>query len=171
MESLRFPLTNPSGRNMALRSTQPLTEMSTRGISWRVKAAGVWGWQHYHLHVRTVYKFWKPQTCTALTACPRIYRNCCTLTFTITLHCKTTLSYVPNLTYFLVPWGNIYTVGSRFATILFRTIDLYDSCPVGPSTPDLWCITVATQAFFLYLVRFQLFCGVHVFLLFDMNMS
>ena len=30
----------PSGRNMALGSTHPLTEMSTRGISWRLKAAG-----------------------------------------------------------------------------------------------------------------------------------
>jgi hypothetical protein len=25
---------NPSGRTMALRSTQPLTEMRTKGISW-----------------------------------------------------------------------------------------------------------------------------------------
>jgi hypothetical protein len=32
---------NPSDRTMALRSTQPLTEMSTRGIPWRgIKAAG-----------------------------------------------------------------------------------------------------------------------------------
>ena len=31
---------DPSGRNMALGSTQPLTEMSTRNISWGVKAAG-----------------------------------------------------------------------------------------------------------------------------------
>ena len=31
---------NPSGRTVALGSTQPLTEMSTRDISWRVKAAG-----------------------------------------------------------------------------------------------------------------------------------
>jgi len=31
---------NPSGRTMALGSTQPLTEMSTRNISWVVKAAG-----------------------------------------------------------------------------------------------------------------------------------
>ena len=31
---------NPSGRTMALGSTQPLTEMSTRNISWRVKTAG-----------------------------------------------------------------------------------------------------------------------------------
>ena len=33
---------------MALGSTQPLTEMSTRCISWGVKAAGAWGWQPYH---------------------------------------------------------------------------------------------------------------------------
>jgi len=31
---------NPSGRNMALGLTQPLTEMSTTNISWGVKAAG-----------------------------------------------------------------------------------------------------------------------------------
>ena len=31
---------NPSGRTMALRYTQPLTEMSTRNISWGVKTAG-----------------------------------------------------------------------------------------------------------------------------------
>jgi hypothetical protein len=30
---------NPSGRTMVLESTQPLTEMSTRNISWGVKAA------------------------------------------------------------------------------------------------------------------------------------
>ena len=41
------------------------------------------------------------------------------------------------------------TVGSRFATIHF-----YDPRHVGPSTPDLWCITVAIQVSFLYLVRF-----------------
>ena len=31
---------NPSGRTMALGSTQPLTEMSTRNILWGVKVAG-----------------------------------------------------------------------------------------------------------------------------------
>jgi hypothetical protein len=31
---------NPSDRTMALASTQPLTEMSTRRISWGVNAAG-----------------------------------------------------------------------------------------------------------------------------------
>jgi len=45
---VRFPMVslewfywhNPSGRIMALWSTQHVTEMSTRNISWRVKAAG-----------------------------------------------------------------------------------------------------------------------------------
>ena len=37
-------------------STQPLTEMSTRKIYWRVKAAGAYGWQPYHLHALTVLK-------------------------------------------------------------------------------------------------------------------
>ena len=41
---------------MALRSTPPLTEMSTRNISWGVKVAGTYGWQPYHLRVPTVLK-------------------------------------------------------------------------------------------------------------------
>jgi len=32
---------NPSGCTLALGSTQPLTEISTRNISWCVKAGGV----------------------------------------------------------------------------------------------------------------------------------
>ena len=47
---------NPSDRTMALGSTQPLTEMSTRNISWGVKAAGAYSWQPYHLHVPIVLK-------------------------------------------------------------------------------------------------------------------
>ena len=35
-----FQRHNPSGRTMALGSTQPLTKMSTRFIFWGVKAAG-----------------------------------------------------------------------------------------------------------------------------------
>ena len=41
---------------MALGLTQPLTEMSTRNISWGVKAAGAYGRQPYHLHVPIVLK-------------------------------------------------------------------------------------------------------------------
>ena len=42
---------NPPDRTMALGSTQPLTEMSTRRISCVVNAAGAYGWQPYHLPV------------------------------------------------------------------------------------------------------------------------
>jgi hypothetical protein len=35
-----FHLRNPSGRTMDLGSTQLLTEMSTRNISWGLKTAG-----------------------------------------------------------------------------------------------------------------------------------
>jgi hypothetical protein len=42
---------NSSGCTMALGSTQPLTEMSTRNIYWAVKVAGALGWQPFHLHV------------------------------------------------------------------------------------------------------------------------
>ena len=41
---------------MGLGSTQPQIEMSTRIISWGVKAAGSYGWQPYHLHVPIVLK-------------------------------------------------------------------------------------------------------------------
>jgi len=41
---------------MALELTQPLTETSTRNISWGVKATGAWGLQPYHLHAPTVFK-------------------------------------------------------------------------------------------------------------------
>ena len=47
---------NPSGRTMALALTQPLTEMSTRNISWGVKVASAYGWQPYHLQVPIVLK-------------------------------------------------------------------------------------------------------------------
>jgi hypothetical protein len=50
--------------------------------------------------------------------------------------------------------------------VRFTTIHFYDPYWVGPSTPNLWPITVANQASILYLVRFYLFSGVHVFLLF-----
>ena len=48
----------------------------------------------------------------------------------------------------------IYTLGSRFATVRFTAIHFCGPCRVGLSTPDLWCITLATQASFLYLMHF-----------------
>jgi hypothetical protein len=47
---------DPSGRTIALESTQPLTEKSIRYSSWRVRAASSFGWQPYHLHVLIVLK-------------------------------------------------------------------------------------------------------------------
>ena len=47
---------NPSSRTIALGSTQPLTQMSTRNISWGVKVVSAYGWQPYHLHVQIVLK-------------------------------------------------------------------------------------------------------------------
>jgi len=49
-----FHWRNPSGRIVAVESTQPLTEMSTRNTSSEAKAAGAKGWQSYHLNVPTV---------------------------------------------------------------------------------------------------------------------
>jgi hypothetical protein len=57
MAPLEFFIDNPSGRTMALGLTQPLTEISTRSISWvgeGVKAAGAYGRHFYHLHVPNV---------------------------------------------------------------------------------------------------------------------
>ena len=48
---LKFYIDNPSGLTMALGSTEPLTEMSTRNISWGVDAASAEGWQPYHLYM------------------------------------------------------------------------------------------------------------------------
>ena len=50
--------------------------------------------------------------------------------------------------------AEISKVGSLFTAVRFTTIHFYDPCRVGPSTTNLWCITVAPQASFLYLVRF-----------------
>jgi len=62
-----------SGRTMDLVSTQPLTEMSTRNISWE------WGWgvtlPSWCAHF---FKIWEPQIPETLRACPCLYRVCFT---------------------------------------------------------------------------------------------
>jgi hypothetical protein len=50
---------------MALGSNQPLTEMSTRNISWELKAAGACA---YFLEI------WEPQPSGILSACPGLSR-------------------------------------------------------------------------------------------------
>jgi hypothetical protein len=54
------------GRTMAVGSTQPLTEMSTRTLSLRVTAAGAYGWQPTTLMCRLSRNLgastsWNPQ--------------------------------------------------------------------------------------------------------------
>jgi hypothetical protein len=54
LQARRSRVDNPFCRTLVLGSTQPLTEISTRNISWGIKAADAWGWQSYHLHVPIV---------------------------------------------------------------------------------------------------------------------
>ena len=61
---------------MALGSTQPLVKMSTRNISWGVKATGAWGWRPHHLHVPNVMKICGPKPPGTLWAIPGLLRNC-----------------------------------------------------------------------------------------------
>jgi len=58
-----FFLIQSSGLTMALESTQPLTEMGTRNISWGVKA---------------VDAFWEPHSPRTLRVCPGLYKVCFT---------------------------------------------------------------------------------------------
>jgi hypothetical protein len=74
-----FNLPNPSSRIMALGSTQPLTEMSTRNI------LGGEGWPARKADNLTVicepivYKMWEPQHLTALWVSTARYRDTFTL--------------------------------------------------------------------------------------------
>ena len=61
---------NPSDRTVALTSTKPLTKMSTRNISWEVKAA----------RTCRFLESLKPQLFGNFKACPGLYRNCFTFT-------------------------------------------------------------------------------------------
>jgi hypothetical protein len=74
-----FNLPNPSSRTMALGSTQPLTEMSTRNIpggEWQLalKADNLTA-----ICEPMVYKMWEPQHLTALWVSTACYRDTFTL--------------------------------------------------------------------------------------------
>jgi hypothetical protein len=60
-------------RTVALGLTQHLTEMSTKSAFWGIKAAGVQGWQSYHLLVPIVLK----------SGSLRPAQGCFTFTFTL----------------------------------------------------------------------------------------
>ena len=73
---------NPSGRTIVLRSTQPLTDTSTRNISWVVGAAGAYDWQPYHLHEPIVSKSGSLNLLEPSGPVIGLYRDCFTFTFT-----------------------------------------------------------------------------------------
>jgi hypothetical protein len=73
----------PSGRTMALGSTQSLTEMSTRNIFWD-KDGWCVGLTTLTLSCADCLKIWKPQPPGTLRACPGLQWDCFTfLRFTI----------------------------------------------------------------------------------------
>ena len=61
---------NPSGRTMALGLTQPLTEMSTRNISWGGKGGRYVGLTTLPLLCADCLEIWEPQPPGTLWACP-----------------------------------------------------------------------------------------------------
>jgi hypothetical protein len=72
-----FNWPNPSSRTMALGSTQPLTEMSTRNLTGgKGRPAGAQGRQAYrHLWADCMKKMWEPRRLTTLWAFTACYRD------------------------------------------------------------------------------------------------
>jgi hypothetical protein len=76
-----FHLHNPSGRTMALGSTQPLTEMSTRNISWGAKGGRCVGLTTLPPSCADCLQIWEPQPPGILMACPGLQWDWFTFTF------------------------------------------------------------------------------------------
>ena len=66
---------NSSGRTVALGSTQPLTEMSTRNISWCIKSARCVGLTTLPPSCADGLEIWEPQPAGTLTVCTWLYRD------------------------------------------------------------------------------------------------
>ena len=65
-----------SGRTMALGSSQSLSEMSTRNISWGGKVGRCVGLATSPPSCACCHEKWKPQPPGILKDCPRFYSNC-----------------------------------------------------------------------------------------------
>jgi hypothetical protein len=80
---VRFPMSiNPSSRTMALGSTQPLTEMSTRNLPGGEERPAREAQNITVICEPTVYKMWEPRRLTTLWAFTACYRD----SFTPNLH-------------------------------------------------------------------------------------
>jgi hypothetical protein len=75
-----FHWRDPSCRAMTLGSTQPITKMSTRNISWGgVAKCGRWvGLKILPPFCVECHEIWEPGTPVTLRACPCLYRDCFT---------------------------------------------------------------------------------------------
>ena len=69
---------------MAVGSTQPPTEMSTRNISWRGKGGQCEGLTTLPPSCADCHDIWEPQPPGTLRASPGLYRDYFTFTFTFT---------------------------------------------------------------------------------------
>ena len=73
-----FHRLNPSSCTVALGSTQPLTEMSTRDISWGGGIGRCVGLTNLPLSCTDCHEIWGPQPSGTLSAFPRLYTDCFT---------------------------------------------------------------------------------------------
>jgi len=97
---------NPSGRTVALGLTQPLTEMSTRNISWGGRGDRCIRLTTLPPSCADYLEIWEPQTPAPLWGCPDLYRDCFTFftNYPISFNfvsCTATILifYFPNLSF------------------------------------------------------------------------
>ena len=127
-------LHNPSGGTTALVSTQPLREISTRNISWGqrrpVRRAG------FITLMSDCLEIWQPQPPGTLLAWPRLYRNCCTFTYSLlTPWCRVLLEKLTGLQ--LVKKFPAFYGTRRFITALTsaRHLSLSWASPIHSTYP------------------------------------
>jgi len=125
MVLLEFFIDNLSGHTMALGLTQPLTEMSTRIISWVVKAAGSYSSQPYYLHVPNVMKSGSLKLLETLRVCPELLYH---FTFTC-VHSLVQVLVIQNevcVPFFnpstQILWCQLTSHQDHFLSYLFQTI-------------------------------------------------
>jgi len=130
--------------------------MSTKDISWVVKAAIASGWQPHHLHVPNVMKFWEPKPPGTLWATPGLLRD--SFTFYLLLDSqwlsgmmKLTISYfsqsspLPHIVKF--PTLDVLMDYARIPLQLKYSCKCYSAweihCISQKGCPLLWSVTIS----------------------------